>query len=173
MSNYTKNTDGTYTDLTFTRFPSEVDSWQDNVDITADLVSASNKYREALSKGNQTQAKQILLDYPSLARAMINAAVINNIKHSVMALERIFSEDIEEYIINKSAEISGIDTTLSVSGAPAEAKAVGTKIKELNDAMYSLDDTYVTKTGDSTIDGNVNVTGTITASKVYNAVYND
>lgn len=180
---FDKNEDGTYVGLDFTNFPAEVDSWEDSEDIDSSNLPFVNAYREALLSNNIKGAQQILLGHPSLARMRIDASTINKIKHAVMALERMFKEDIQDYIIDTSSAITGIDATLSIRGAPADAAATGSAIKEINDKLsdgssHNHDDAYLKLTGGQ-IEGNLHVVGEITATgeimaeKVFGAVYND
>lgn len=180
---YEKNEDGTYVGLDSTNFPAEVDSWQDSTDIDSQNLPFANAYREAMQEGNANLAQQILQQHPSLRRMRIDAATINQLKHAIMAVERLFKEDIEDYIISTSTAITGVDASLSVRGAPADAAATGTAIREVKESIadgstHNHDNLYLKLTG-GTLNGNlevigtINATGNISGAKVIGAVYND
>lgn len=180
---YEKNEDGTYIGLDSTKFPAEVDSWQDSEDVDNQNLAYANAFRKAMEDGNANLAQQILLQHPALKKMRIDAETINQLKHAVMAIERLFKEDIEDYIISTSTAITGVDASLSVRGAPADAAATGTAINELRSSIadgstHNHDDLYLKLTG-GTLNGNLEVTGTINATgnisgaKVIGAVYND
>lgn len=95
---YNKNPDGTYSDLEYTQFPAQIDSWQNSEDLTANFLDAANNYKSALLSGNYDTAQNILNSNPQLKRMMIRADDINKLKHATMALERLFAEDIEQFI---------------------------------------------------------------------------
>ena len=101
---YSKNTNGTYTDLPLTGFPASVDSWTDSVDISADTLALANQYKAALAAGNYAGAQTILNGDTSgqLKKAIVSAAQFNQFKQAVMAIERMWKEDIESYVINQA-----------------------------------------------------------------------
>ena len=101
---YTKNTDGTYVDLPLTGFPASVDQWQDYIDVTADLITLANQYKTKLAAGDYAGAKAILDGDTSgnLKRAMITAINFNQLKQAIMAIERMWSEDISTYVVSQA-----------------------------------------------------------------------
>lgn len=87
---YEKNPDGSYADLEYTKFPAEIDSWQNSEDVTAEYLSLANDYKSALLAGNYGNAQNILNANPQLKRMIFKADDINKLKHSIMAVERFF-----------------------------------------------------------------------------------
>lgn len=95
---YEKNPDGSYADLEYTKFPAEIDSWQNSEDVTAEYLSLANDYKSALLAGNYGNAQNILNANPQLKRMIFKADDINKLKHSIMAVERFFTEDVDAYL---------------------------------------------------------------------------
>lgn len=144
---YDKNPDGTYTDLAYTKFPAKVDSWQDSQNLTANYLSLANDYKTALLNGNYSAAQSILNANPELKRMLIGADDINKLKHSQMAIERLFTEDIEEYIksyTDKSTSEADKATTSAANAAISEKNALNSetaaaaKASEANELVESL-----------------------------------
>ena len=144
---YDKNPDGTYTDLAYTKFPAKVDSWQDSQNLTANYLSLANDYKTALLNGNYSAAQSILNANPELKRMLIGADDINKLKHSQMAIERLFTEDIEEYIksyTDKSTSEADKATTSAANAAISEKNALNSetaaaaKASEANELVENL-----------------------------------
>lgn len=144
---YDKNPDGTYTDLAYTSFPAKVDSWQDSQNLTANYLSLANDYKTALLNGNYSAAQSILNANPQLKRMLIGADDINKLKHSQMAIERLFTEDIEQYIksyMDKSTSEADKATTSAANAAISERNAsnseaaAAAKAAEANELVENL-----------------------------------
>lgn len=144
---YDKNPDGTYTDLAYTKFPAKVDSWQDSQNLTANYLNLANDYKTALLNGNYSAAQSILNANPELKRMLIGADDINKLKHSQMAIERMFTEDIEEYIksyTDKSTSEADKATTSAANAAISEKNALNSetaaaaKASEANELVENL-----------------------------------
>lgn len=144
---YDKNPDGTYTDLAYTKFPAKVDSWQDSQNLTANYLSLANDYKTALLNGNYSAAQSILNANPELKRMLIGADDINKLKHSQMAIERMFTEDIEKYIksyTDKSTSEADKATTSAANAAISEKNALNSetaaaaKASEANELVENL-----------------------------------
>lgn len=144
---YDKNPDGSYVDLEYTKFPAEVDSWQNSEDVTAEYLSLANDYKSALLAGNYGNAQNILNANPQLKRMMISADDINKIKHSTMALERLFIEDIEAYVKSftdkatseaEKATTSANSAALSEKSSANSEKAASKKAEEANQLVETL-----------------------------------
>ena len=144
---YDKNPDGTYTDLAYTKFPAKVDSWKDSQNLTANYLSLANDYKTVLLNGNYSAAQSILNANPELKRMLIGADDINKLKHSQMAIERLFTEDIEEYIksyTDKSTSEADKATTSAANAAISEKNALNSetaaaaKASEANELVENL-----------------------------------
>ena len=94
--------------------------------MTAEYLSLANDYKTALLAGNFENAKSILDANPQLKRMMITAEDINKTKHATMALERMFTEDIETYVksfTDKASLEAEKSTTSATNAALSEANA--------------------------------------------------
>lgn len=123
---YEKNPDGTYVDLEFTSFPAQIDSWQNNENVSSELLSDVNDYKKAIQNGNYALAQSILEANPKIKNTIIDATDINELKHSTMALERMFKEDIELYIesfTNKASDFSAKAATSANNAALSESNS--------------------------------------------------
>ena len=136
MSNYITNEDGTYVDLTYTRFPAQCDSWADSQDITASMIGPANQYRKAVESGNYNNAQAILNGNPLLRNMLINADTINRMKHGIMALERMFVDSIQNYI-KKFTDSAKASAESAKSDADA-AKASSDIASQKRDESYRL-----------------------------------
>lgn len=97
------NSDGKYSDLQYTNFPAAVDSWEDVMDVSADTIALANQYMKYCEAGDYTAAQSILDsdNTGKLKRMQINALVINQCRHAIMAIERMWRDDIESYIVGQ------------------------------------------------------------------------
>lgn len=120
--NYSKTEDGRYVDLEYTLFPAEVDSWVNSEDVSVNMLGPSNQYLAAMSTGRYSDAQTILANYPRLKNMIINADLMNKIKHATMALERMFTEDIETYI-KQFTDLAKSSADKAVSSADIASKA--------------------------------------------------
>ncbi len=120
---YDKNPDGSYVDLEYTKFPAKVDSWQNSEDVTAEYLSLANDYKSALLAGNYGNAQNILNANPQLKRMIFKADDLNKLKHSIMAVERLFTEDVDAYLriySDKASEAAEKATTAANNAALSE-----------------------------------------------------
>lgn len=122
---YPKEEDGTYVRLNFSDFPNTVDSWQDSLDVSAEMLPYVNQYRNAMASNNLSLAQSILTEHPDLERMLFGAKELNELKHAVMAIERWCDENIEEYLgqftdaAEKSAQTAASYATASQQSASA------------------------------------------------------
>lgn len=137
---YEKNPDGSYADLEYSKFPAEVDSWQNNEDVTAEYLSLANDYKSALLTGNYENAQKILNANPQLKRMMITAEDINKTKHATMALERMFTEDIEAYVksfTDKASEAAEKATSSATNASISEKNSedIQSNVEDIRDTI--------------------------------------
>lgn len=137
---YEMNQDGSYKDLEFTNFPAKIDSWEDSEDVSSDYLDAANNYKAALAKGNYATAQNILLSTPKLKNMLIGAKDINELKHAVMAIERLYTEDIKSLITNYSNEVkeNAQKATTAASSAMSSKTVAETKAQETAESLENL-----------------------------------
>lgn len=123
LNKYPKNEDGTYVGLNFSDFPAQVDSWQDSLDVSSDMLIYVNQYRSAMESNNYSLGQQILDDHPDLKRMLIGAKDINEMKHGIMAIQRWVDENLQGYLgqYTESAQNSAKAAAASASDAAGSA----------------------------------------------------
>lgn len=94
--------DGKYADLPRTNMPLAVDDINEMQDITLDLVSARDLFYAYMDAGDLTNATTVINNNPNLLACLFNADKYNSLRDSMIALERVFLTDIQDYIINLS-----------------------------------------------------------------------
>ena len=87
-----------YSDLTETNFPQEVDTFDRVTDVTIDLLPFVQQYQILYNNGKLNEAAQLLIEHPELQNCMINAKTINRCYDGIKALQRYYFSDIQKYI---------------------------------------------------------------------------
>lgn len=91
----------TYPDLIYTNFPDELSDTFDYLsDLSADQIALANQYKLYLTYNDLASAKQLLADNPSLKSTMIDAEKINKLIDAIKAMQRLYKEDIQSYLID-------------------------------------------------------------------------
>lgn len=141
MSKWTLNDDGTYTDLEYTNFPAQCDNWPNSEDISESMIAPANQYRKAMENGEYSSAQAILDNLPRLRNMLINADTINRLKHSIMALERMFTDTIEPYIkkFTDAAKTSADNAASSAAAAATSEANAQTHLNEVQSLKESAE----------------------------------
>lgn len=90
-------------DLPYTRLPDNISVPLLKSDVTASNLQAVNQYNAYLSMGTENGlllAKQYLIEHPEILQHLITADDILKLSHDNVALQRMFFQDIEEYIMS-------------------------------------------------------------------------
>ena len=91
----------TYPDLIYTNFPDQgCDTFDYLNDITADQLTLMNQYKLYLTYNDLASAQKLLEDNPSLKSTIINAEKINKIIDAIKAAQRLYRDDIQNYLID-------------------------------------------------------------------------
>ena len=91
----------TYPDLIYTNFPDELSDTFDYLsDLSYDQLALANQYKLYLTYNDLASAKKLLADNPSLNSTMINAEKINKLIDAIKALQRLYKDDIQAYLID-------------------------------------------------------------------------
>lgn len=93
---------GQYTDLPRSNMPSAVDNINEMVDISADLLVAKNQFYDYVQANDLANAAQVLVDNPELEKSVFNADKFNTLRDAIVALERLYLTDIQNYLMNLS-----------------------------------------------------------------------
>lgn len=90
----------TYSDLTNTKFPDEIDNWDRFLDPTITTLSAITQYQAYYSKGDFVNANNIIAANPVLKQIIVNANSMNRIIDGLVAIQRFYHDDIQKYLVN-------------------------------------------------------------------------
>lgn len=132
----------TYTDLNLTNFPQAVDAQSVMQDpSTVEDMEAIAQYQEAMQSGNIQSALSMLASNEKLSAMCLNAIKFNRHEHMIIALERMFLEDIETYIAacreaaspELTAEINNIKNT--ADSAMSKANSLETSFTRYKDQV--------------------------------------
>lgn len=89
-----------YSDLIYTNFPDQKeDRYEYMQDINLSTYNLAKKYETLMSQNKFEEAAQFLIDNPSLNRIMLNAEKYNKLSDSIRAVQRLFSDDIQKYVL--------------------------------------------------------------------------
>jgi hypothetical protein len=89
----------TYSDLTFSQFPDDIDSYEYMQDLTSDLIDLVSQYESLINSRKFSDAAQLLTNNPSLNRIYFNAEKYNKLIDSIRATQRLYSTDVRKYIL--------------------------------------------------------------------------
>lgn len=88
----------TYTDLTETQFPDQIDELTRMSDLSSSDIPAVNEYYAYYNAGNLTAAAELLANNPSLMSKLFNAAKFNVLHDALIALQRYYKMDVQTFI---------------------------------------------------------------------------
>ena len=101
----------TYPQYNLTLFPENVDDFPNLQDISASDVPIFNQYKNYINNSDIASAQQLLEDNPSLKNKIFSATNLNRISQGVMAVEKFFKENVDDFIITKQNEMTSyVDT---------------------------------------------------------------
>ena len=87
-----------YNDLDLTTFPDQIDAQQIMKDPTKDQLVSILAYETMLRSGDYDNAAAFLSSHPELAEMQITAEKMNRHEQMIIAIEKMFKEDIDNYI---------------------------------------------------------------------------
>ena len=99
---YPTNEDGTYSDLPRSNMPVALDNINEMQDLTYDLIPARDEFYKYIDAGDLSNASNVLTNNPNLIPCLFNADKYNSLRDPIIALQRLYLEDIENYIMNLS-----------------------------------------------------------------------
>lgn len=107
----------TYTDLDLTGFPEEIDALSGFTDPTREQLIKILSYESLLRQGNYDAAAALLAENPEIGDFQITASKLNRHEQMIIAIERMFSEDIAAYLEAARNSVTG-----TIQADVAEAK---------------------------------------------------
>jgi hypothetical protein len=91
----------TYTDLQYTSFPDDIQSFVTMLDMAVNDAPAINGYQRAMREGDYNTAQAYLTQITNGNQKIIDATKLNTLLDTCVALQRFYATDIEPYINNK------------------------------------------------------------------------
>lgn len=122
-----------YQDLPLTNFPDNIDTFTTWLNIVAADGPLIQQYQAAIEAGNQTLANQVLAKIPQGTQKIITATDLNTLTQAMLALERFYSTNIQQYIENKQEDWITVIQKFSYKGVWAS----GTSYVENNFIQYA------------------------------------
>lgn len=98
-----------YEDLPLTHFPLSEDNWSRMSDVSLVLMPLVTKYNEYYASGNLTACNKLVADNPGLLNCFFNADKWNQLRDSILALERYYLEEVEKFIYAVAQNALGIN----------------------------------------------------------------
>jgi len=93
-----------YSDLFNTTFPNTVDTIVEKMDVLASDGAMIAKYQDYMQSGDYTNASITLNSIPNVSKKIITANDLNVFRDCILALERFYKDDIQEYTEEKQQE---------------------------------------------------------------------
>lgn len=106
----------TYSDLTFTSFPDQIQTFVTMLNMTVADANVVNGYQLAMRSGDYTLARQYFNQITNGSAKMVDAEKMNTLMQTCIAIQRFYQSDIEPYLQNKQTEWEGIINTFSYIG---------------------------------------------------------
>lgn len=94
----------TYSDLTFTSFPDQIQTFVTMLNMTIGDANAVNGYQKAMRDGNYPLAQQYFNQITNGASKIMDAEKINTLMQTCIAIQRFYESDIEPYLESKQTE---------------------------------------------------------------------
>lgn len=134
-----------YPDLDLTNFPDEIDNRRLLQDPSTDEdLAAITLFLDAISRNDMVEANQILNNNPQIKDMQITAESINRHEDMIIAMERLFTNDIEGYIEQVKEA-----TTPELIALANEAKDAAVEALQKADEAVSAANTAVTIAGNA------------------------
>lgn len=89
-----------YQDCPNTGFPETIDEWERFLDPTLSELTAIKRYTSLYSAGNIAAANDVLETNPILKRMCVNADNLNKLRDGIIALQRYYTSDVQQYLVN-------------------------------------------------------------------------
>ena len=97
----------TYNDLDLTTFPEAIDAQVVMQDPTQEQLVSILAYESLLREGKHNEAAALLEANPALKDMQITAKTMNRHEQMIIAIERMFKEDIDAYIKAAQSSVTG------------------------------------------------------------------
>lgn len=126
----------TYPQYPHSKFPDEMDSWEDFLDVVQSDASLLKQYQQYVLNGDMANAQNIYKQIPNADRKFIGALVMNQFADSIMSLEKFYGNSgFESYIESKQNEWQTIIDKFSYRGVYNN----NTQYVKNNIVLYNVD----------------------------------
>ena len=98
-----------YEEYPLSKFPDEIDNFDNMQDIPASLIPQMNEYLAAKASGDYATADNIMLTYPELKKSLHNADRVNSYQDGLKATQKCFKEDVQTMITHIAQNTIGIN----------------------------------------------------------------
>ena len=120
----------TYPQYQYSNMPDAIDVWEDSVDVTTDMMPIVAQYKQLYAAGDRAGCNALKTQYPYLSKMMVDASLLNNMKHAIMAIEKMYfdQKDAARVVTSKTepADMVAGDTWVDTSGEYAVYKVKNT-----------------------------------------------
>jgi hypothetical protein len=89
-------------------FPNQIDTFINNLDLTASDSILVQQFFTAYQAGNITLAQQIFNQIPNNTQKILTASKLNKYQDCIVAIENFYQTDIQPYVATKQTEWQGI-----------------------------------------------------------------
>lgn len=126
----------TYPQYPHSKFPDEMDSWEDFLDVVQSDASLLKQYQQYVLNGDMANAQNIYKQIPNADRKFIGALVMNQFADSIMSLEKFYGNSgFESYIESKQNEWQTLIDKFSYRGVYNN----NTQYVKNNIVLYNVD----------------------------------
>ena len=94
--------DGKYSDLPRSNMPLAKDDIDEMQDLSQELVELKDEFYSYIEEGDLASAADLIENHPEFDACVFNADKFNSLRDPIIALQRLFLDDIENYIMNLS-----------------------------------------------------------------------
>lgn len=98
-----------YEEYPLSKFPDEIDNFDNMQDITASLVDPMVSYQTAISNKDFTTAANVIANNPDLLKVLINAYRINSFQDGLKATQKCYKEDVQTMVTHIAQNTIGIN----------------------------------------------------------------
>lgn len=134
MSYTLESKTGKYIDTPLTNFPVSEDVWNRMMDVTSSLMPLVTQYNEYFKQGNITACNALVESNPGLKDCFFNAEKFNWMRDAIIAVQRYFLEDVEQFIKDTAQNAIGIHDNPDAG----QADIVAYSAKKVNELLQNI-----------------------------------
>lgn len=136
MSYTLESKTGKYIDTPLTNFPVSEDVWNRMMDVTSSLMPLVTQYNEYFKQGNITACNALVESNPGLKDCFFDAEKFNWMRDAIIAVQRYFLEDVEQFITDTAQNALGINDNPTAE----QANIVAYSAEKVNQLLQNITD---------------------------------